>query len=215
MRLKTTPFIKLRSELHNLKGIVALDRNEIDEAVVAFEDALHDDPSSVVARLNLAFALVQIDEYQHAIDATAFVTDPWLWPATSDPALLSTAYIIRGAARWGQQDLTAAMHDFEYAAYLQPTSTAANWYWSRLLRLRGDPDEADKKLEVARDNLSYFETYPELALLYFWVSEQDQRPLERRTNDFPSWSGSSDADPASSTAPGATPTAPTSSHSRT
>ncbi|NQW08823.1 MAG: tetratricopeptide repeat protein [Alphaproteobacteria bacterium] len=186
-RLKYTPHNDDRSHLLNLKGIIALDANDVDGAVALFRRSIHADPTFLVARLNLALSLIQLDRYQEAIDEINRVTEPWWWRPTGDNILLATAYTIRGVGFWGQGKLDRAGADFQYAAVWHPTSTAAYWYWSRLIREMGDTAEADRKLATANDNLAYFEGYPEVALLYFWVSEEDARPLERRSNRLPSW----------------------------
>ncbi len=34
----------------------------------------------------------------------------------------------------------------------------------------------------ARQNSEFFENYPEMALLYFWLTEEGTQPLDRRTS---------------------------------
>ncbi len=220
-RVRLSPHAEVRARLLNLKGIVALDRNDVDGAIALFHRALGDAPHFNVVRLNLALALVQLDRYQDAIDQTVMVTDPWYWPATTNPILLSTAYVLRGVARWGQGDLGAARADLDHALALQPKSTSALWYRAGLMETLGDPEKADELLAQATDSLAYFETYPEIALLYFWVSAEDMRPLERRTTTLPSWhdraapGGPSDSATVPEDKPAAAPAAPTPTQSDT
>lgn len=186
-RVRSSVHTDTKAQLENLKGIIALDRNDIDGAIELFRAALRDDPHFHVVRLNLALALVQLDRYEEAIAETSFLSEPAYWPMTGDPVLLSTAYVLRAVAHWGMGNLASAKADLDYALYLQPTSTAAAWYLSGVLHAMGKPVQGDMMLQKAEDSLVYFETYPEIALLYFWVSTEDMRPLERRTAKLPSW----------------------------
>jgi tetratricopeptide (TPR) repeat protein len=207
-RLRNTAHFRTRAQMHNLKGIVLLDKDDIDGAVEHFDTALDLDPRFHVASLNLALAHVQLDQYQQAIDSLNTVAEPWMWPATSNSVLLATAYTLRGVAYWGQQDMQAAKADLEYAVYLQPTSTAAHYYLAGLYHELGDPDGRELAAANATNALVHFETYPEVALLYFWVSPYDMRPLERRGNTLPSWHTRDENGPTAP-APAPAPAAPT------
>jgi Tfp pilus assembly protein PilF len=214
-RVRMSTHADTRAQLENLKGIIALDRGDIDGAVKLFQMALKDDPYFHVVRLNLALAMVQMDRYDDAIAQTSFIAEPVYWPMTSDAILLSAAYVLRAVAHWGKGNLITAKTDLEYAIYLQPTSTAAYWYLSGVFHALGEPAKGDVMLQKAIDNLVYFETYPEVALLYFWVSAEDMRPLERRSNTLPSWHGQGKAttpvapQTAPQSAPDAAPVPPT------
>ena len=211
-RVRMLPTLDTKAQLQNLKGIIALDRNDVEGAVTWFQAALKDDPHFHVVRLNLALALVQLDRYNEAIVQTSFIADPAYWPMTGDPVLLSAAHVLRAVAHWGRGNLLEARSDLDYAIYLQPTSTAAYWYMSGLLHAMGQQTKGEMMLQKAIDNLVYFETYPEVALLYFWVSAEDMRPLERRSTTLPSWrdQGQSNAVPAGpQSKPDAAPRAPT------
>ncbi|MDF1794510.1 MAG: tetratricopeptide repeat protein [Thalassobaculaceae bacterium] len=215
-RVRMSAHADTRAQLENLKGIIALDRNDIEGAVKLFEKALKDDPHFHVVRLNLALAMVQMDRYDEAIAHTSLISEPAYWPMTGDPVMLSAAYVLRAVANWGKGNLMAAKGDLEYAVYLQPTSTAAYWYLSGVLHAMGEPDKGDVMLQEAIENLVYFETYPEIALLYFWISADDTRPLERRTSTLPTWHDQSKlggTEKPTQTAPDAAPPAPTPSQS--
>lgn len=60
-RVRSSVHTDTKAQLENLKGIIALDRNDIDGAIELFRAALKDDPHFHVVRLNLALALVQLD----------------------------------------------------------------------------------------------------------------------------------------------------------
>ena len=212
-RVRLSTHTDTKAQLENLKGIIALDRNDTEGAIEWFNAALKDNPHFHVVRLNLALALVQLDRYDEAIAQTSFISEPAYWPMTGDPVLLSAAYVLRAVAHWGKGHLLAAKTDLDYAIYLQPTSTAAYWYLSGLMHAMEQPAKGDMMLQKATDNLVYFETYPEVALLYFWVSAEDMRPLERRSTMLPSWQGqgkaTAPAAPLPQTQPDAAPRAPT------
>lgn len=209
-RLKTTTHQDSVAELHNLKGIILLDRNDIEGALGQFQRALNDDPNFFVARLNVALAMIQLNRFHDALKSTDFVTYMWPWSPTSDPIIQSASYVLRGIAHSRQNRVDEALADFQMAAHLQPTSTAAFWYWGVLLEQLGDTEGAAEKFAAAKEKLVYFETYPEIALLYFWVSAQDKRPLERR-HQLPSWGHRDSATTAPAPVPAPTPATPSES----
>ena len=51
-----------------------------------------------------------------------------------------------------------------------------------MLRKSGRPAEAERKMFQERQNSEFFENYPEMALLYFWLTEAGTQPLARRTS---------------------------------
>ena len=181
--LPKAPINPPRAHLENLLGIIDLTQNALPGAEKHFRDAAAFDGSFHVARLNLAFLLVQLDRYEEAIETVSEVIDPWYWPAEADPTLLATGHVTRGVAQWGLGDTDAAQASFSYAATLHPSSTETYVYWSNLMEVLGDKEAAKAHLEQARQNTLYFENYPEVALLYFWLTEQDKEPLQRRTSE--------------------------------
>ncbi len=182
-RLPKAPVNPDRAHLENLLGIIDLTQNSLPEAEVHFRDAVSFDPEFHVAKLNLAFLLVQLDRYEEAIETVSHVIDPWYWPHESDGVLLSTGHVIRGVAQWGLENTDGAQASFAYAARLHPASTETFVYWSNLMEVLGDEEAAKTHLEQARQNTLYFENYPEVALLYFWLTEQDKEPLQRRSSE--------------------------------
>ena len=44
----------------------------------------------------------------------------------------------------------------------------------------GRTEEGAKKTRQGEINLTYFENYPEVAQLYFWLTVEDNVPLQRR-----------------------------------
>lgn len=169
-----------RSLLENLRGILALlEQNQV-LARQGFERAIATNPRQPIGYLNLAFLDVHEDRYEDAIRRVEQVVSPAYWPMTGDPVLLASGYIIKGVAETEMGRFQAAEESFRRAVTLNPKSSEAYVYWSRMLRKAGRPAEAAGKFALARANSVYFENFPEMALLYFWLTEQGQQPLERR-----------------------------------
>ena len=169
-----------RALLENLRGILALlEQNQV-MARRDFEKAISSDPGQPIGYLNLAFLNVHEDRYQDAIDAVGKVIHPSYWPMTGNRVLLATGHIIKGVAETEMGRFRDAEASFRKAADLNPQSSEVYVYWARMLRKSGRPAEAARKFDLARQNSLYFENFPEMALLYFWLTEQGQEPLERR-----------------------------------
>lgn len=171
---------KHRALLENLRGIVALlEQNQI-LARQDFSRAIASDPNQPVGFLNLAFLEVHEDHYQEAITLAEKVIHPKMWPVTTDPVLRASGYTIKGVAETEMGDYRAAGESFRNAVALNPKSSEVYVYWARMLRKAGRPAEAAEKFDMARQNSIHFENFPEMALLYFWLTEKGQVPLERR-----------------------------------
>jgi len=169
-----------RALLENLRGILALlEQNQV-MARQDFTNAISSDPRQPIGYLNLAFLDVHEDRFTDAIKRVEQVVYPSYWPMTGDPVLLATGHIIKGVAETEMGRYRAAGDSFRRAVELNPKSSEAYVYWARMLRKAGRSAEAAGKFEMARANSVYFENFPEMTLLYFWLSEQGQDPLERR-----------------------------------
>jgi membrane protein required for beta-lactamase induction len=184
-RPRRAEVLEERSFLQNLLGIIALLRNDLDEAERRFRLSFNWNTSFAIGRLNLAFVHVQRDRFQDAMDIVTpllaggieqrlTVLGPRFRPIRE--ALYSTL----GVSRWGIGDLDGAEEAFRNAAAEFNESEAAYTYWARLLRARGDTAGAAEKSEIARINALTFENYPEVAGLYFWMSPRTNDPLVRR-----------------------------------
>jgi tetratricopeptide (TPR) repeat protein len=182
--LPPTPLSQKRANFENLLGIVDLHLNKITDAEVHFRNAIEAAPDFGVAYLNLAFVHVQNDDYQSAIDIVSEWIDPWYWPKLKSPVLRAAGHVIRGVGHWGLEHYDEALAEFAYATRLHPQSTETYVYWGRLLHELDREEEANEKFLVARQNLAHFESFPEVALLYFWLTERDQEPLQRRGHEF-------------------------------
>lgn len=168
-----------RALLENLRGILSLlERNQV-MARRDFMKAIASNPRQPVGYLNLAFLDVQEDRFEDALKRLEPVIGGYL-PMTRDPVLRASAYIIKGAAETEMERFKDAEASFRRAVALNPQSSEAYVYWARMLRKSGRAAEVEDKLALARQNALYFENFPEMALLYFWLTEEGQQPLERR-----------------------------------
>ena len=176
-----------RSFLQNLLGIVALLKNDLDDAERRFRLSFDLNPPFAIGRINLAFVHVQRDKYQAAIDLLKPMISNARWlPASliregSEP-VREAIHSTFGVALWAQGDLDGADAAFRRATHEFPSSAGAYSYWARLLHERGDAAEAGKKAEIARINALTFENFPEVATLYFWMSPRNNEPLLRRSD---------------------------------
>ena len=182
-KLRPTPIHKERAKLENLRGIVALLENDLENAADYFARAVRSDPAFSVGYLNLAFLKVHLNDYESAIEETNHVIKPWYWPQTGNSVLLATGHIIRGVAYTGLKNYANAEAEFRDATRLNPETLEGYVYWARLLELMGRDDEAAKTRSIAKQNLAYSEHYPEAAILYFWLTDEDNQPLKPR-GDF-------------------------------
>lgn len=169
-----------RALLQNLRGIMALlEQNQV-MARADFQKAIAMDPRQSVGYLNLAFLDVHEDRFGDAIRNVEKVIYPEYWPMTADPVLRATGHIIKGVAETELGRYADAGASFRRAVALNPESSEAYVYWARMLRKAGRAAEAEQKVALARRNAVFFENFPEMALLYFWLSEQGDAPLQRR-----------------------------------
>lgn len=169
-----------RALLENLRGIVSLLEQNLELARQNFTSAIASGPTQPVGYLNLAFLDVHEDRYEDAIRGVEKVIYPSYWPMTGDPVLLATGYIIKGVAETEMGKFAAAEESFAAAVASNPESSEAYVYWARMLRKAGRPAAAGLKLALARQNSINFENFPEMALLYFWLTEEGTQPLDRR-----------------------------------
>lgn len=170
-----------RALMENLRGVVALlDRDQV-AARRYFLSAQASNPQQPIGFLNCAFLDVHEDRFEEALKNVEKVIHPTYWPLTGNQTLLSSAYTIKGAAETEMGRFRDAEASFQKAASLNPQSSEVYVYWSRMLKKSARPAEAERKIVQARQNSMYFENYPEMALLYFWLTEAGNQPLQRRT----------------------------------
>lgn len=167
-----------RARLRNLRGIVALLDNDKTLAATLFERAIADDPELASAHLNLAFTRVEQDRYadaamiaRHVLEARHHVLRP---------ELIASAHSVNGIVAWQQRQYQAAERHFAAAVKAEPAVSDAYYYWGRMLNSIGRTEEGAQKIRQGEINMAYFENYPEVAQLYFWMTVEDNVPLQRR-----------------------------------
>lgn len=171
-----------RALFENLRGVVALLEKDQVTARQHFLKAMASNPQQPVGFLNCAFLDVHEDRFEEALKNVEKVIHPTYWPLTSNPVLLASAYTIKGAAETEMKKFKEAEASFQKAASLNPQSSEVYVYWARMLKKSARPAEAERKLVQAKQNSMYFENFPEMALLYFWLTEAGTQPLARRTS---------------------------------
>lgn len=167
-----------RAQLRNLRGIASLLEGDTEAAATLFEQAIADDVKLIPAHLNLAFVRVQQDRYDDAAMIARHVLRARGLADT--PALIASAHTILASAAWAQERHALAEEQFAAAVAAMPTVSDAYIYWGRLLTELGRPEEGAAKARLGEENLQAFENYPEVALLYFWLAENRDTPLQRR-----------------------------------
>jgi len=176
-RLPPTPVNHQRSLFENVRGIVALFKNDAKAAQAAFAAALSADPTNPVAMLNMAFAEVQADEYRRGAERMERLARE---APPSNNVLLATAYMTWAAAQMGLHDAAHADRSLAKALQLYPTSSTGYDLWAEAKELLGDHAAAielrRKALEATSDT---FENYAEVAALYFHLSWQNNQPVIR------------------------------------
>jgi tetratricopeptide (TPR) repeat protein len=170
--LPPTPISFDRSLFDNLRGLVALFRQDIRLARTAFDDAIKADPSNPVPVLNAAFTDLQFDDYRKAIDRLErlMITAP-----PTDMALRGTAYMTWGAALMGLRDLPAASSILSLGSQTFSINSSILALWAEEKRLEGNPAAAEQLDHQAMHETATFENYGEMAALYFhhsWMGGQ-------------------------------------------
>ncbi len=176
-KLPPTPVNRQRSLYRNLRGIVAMFQGEPKSARAAFAAAVSADGSNPAAVLNLAFAEVEVDEYQQAAERMEHLIQE---APPANTVLLATAYMTWAAAEMGLRDVARADVLLAKALQIYPTSATGYDLWAEAKELQGDHAGAAalhrKALEATADA---FENYAEIAALYFHLSWQDNQPVTR------------------------------------
>lgn len=181
--LPPTPESAERALLRNLQGITALLENDINRAAGLFEQTVRDADYYAAGLLNLGFARVEQDRYQDAIEAVRPVLEGRTAPR--HPAIDAAAHTITAVSHWALKRPEQAERHFIEATRAYPAASDAYEYWALMLRELGRTAESEEKHRIGAQNLEWFEQYPEVATLYFWLTEKDNVPLARRTLPHP------------------------------
>ena len=166
-----------RALFDNLRGLVALFRNDPQAAQAAFHEAAAEGPAMPVALLNAAFTDLLLGGSKEAAAHMAklvHVTPP------VDHFLLMTAYMTWGAALMAQKDLPQADRVLEKAVAAYPRSAAALGLWAEEKRLAGDDAAAAALDRKAQSVAESFQNYAELAALWFQLPWRDATPVRSK-----------------------------------
>ncbi len=124
------------------------------------------------------------DRYEAAIEIVRPVIEGRAAPR--NPAIDAAGHTISGVANWALKRHHLAEKHFAEATRINPITSDAFEYWGAMLVELGRTAEGAEKHRIGAQNLALFEQYPEIALLYFWLTERDGVPLARRTSPRPS-----------------------------
>jgi tetratricopeptide (TPR) repeat protein len=184
--LPPTPVNFERSLFENLNGIIALFRGDAKLADEWFERAGRSSPDNVAAQLNSAFADMQLDLDEVAVNRVeALLLDH---PPT-DKVLLATAYMTLAAAQLGTSDAAAADRTIAKAIEADPETSTAYDLWADIKLEMGQELQADALRRKALENSDSFENYSEIAALYFRLAWRDHQPVMRSPFSNPSLGG--------------------------
>lgn len=172
-----------RGLLRNLTGIVHLLDGDLEGAERDFLRTIRADPTLAVGYNNLAFVQVQRDRFADAIATIRRALEPE--PATSRPELLATLHSVWGVAAWGLGDTVTAEEKLRAAIGFSPLSPGPHMYLAGMLERMGRHEEAARERALGHADLAYFQEYPEIANLYFWMSPDRNVPLTRRSEPLP------------------------------
>ena len=185
-QLSPMPHSPTRSLFENLQGVLALFRENRQDARSWFDIAVRSDPDNAIPMLNLAFAELQIGNFGGA----GARMERLVAKLPSDPTLAATAYMTLGAARAGLHDLNGADQMLAKATRIDPLSATAWDLWADIKRARGDTAAADALHRTALERSGNFENYAEVAALYFQLAWRDNQPVTRNTFINPTPMGS-------------------------
>lgn len=170
-------FNKERASILNIAGITAMHKNDLNEAARLFEESDKADPDLLLPRLNRAFVMLATDHDKEV--------EPYLKP-TMEAARYQRAYtllaagdMIRAGAFMSAKRFDLAEAALNDAEYWDPSSAIVQALHADVRFERGDPVGAQKYKAKALTNLDHFETYPELASLYYKVSWRKGETLQR------------------------------------
>lgn len=172
-----------RGLLRNLTGIVHLLDGDLEDAERDFLRTIRTDPTLAVGYNNLAFVQLQRDRFAEAIATVLRALEPE--PATSRPALLASLHSVWGVAAWGMGDTATAEEKLRVAIEYSPLSPGPHMYLAGMLERMGRHEEAARERALGHADLAYFQEYPEIANLYFWMSPDRNVPLTRRSDPPP------------------------------
>lgn len=167
-----------RSLFDNLRGLIALFRNDVTGARNLFEVAIKAYPNNPAPQLNAAFTDVQQGDYVKAAERMHRLVDS----GTTQPnVVLASAYLTWAAAEMGRHRFAEAEALLARSTELDPDCAAAFDLWGQMKLARSDTAGAQALHQQALNTTGRFQNYGEIAVLYFklaWQPGQGVTPSE-------------------------------------
>lgn len=181
----TSVYSPERALFENLRGLSALVDNDVATAEAWFQKARKSDPECAPARLNVGFMALYRGYHELALELLRPIAEGSLWSRSEDARVLYAAHVGLGIALAGLGKFEESDAAFAEALSLKPNGVSVYYYWARALVKQNRTAEAKSLAETAQRNAMQIVNLPELASLYFWLPEEPNGRLERRTKDLP------------------------------
>lgn len=188
-RSSTQDYSPERAKFENLNGLILLLQTDTTNAEMWFTKALRSDPGLNVARLNAGFTYLFHGNFSEAIQLLEPLTESHIWTSEKDELIPFAANIMLGNAYTSLGKFDEANGYFSDAISLRPEGAASYYYWARSLRKQGKQKEATELYLKGELYVKQLISYAEVAPLYFWLPEEVNGPLVRRTTFLPKLSG--------------------------
>ena len=174
-----------RALFENLGGLSSLIDGDTASAEMWFQKSSKSDPELGPATINLAFMSLYKGYFVRAVELLEPVTQESLWPSSVDDRIIYAAHVGLGIALSGLGKIEESDSQFADAAKLKPDGVSVYYYWARSLLKQNRAAEAKSLLETSQRNAKQIVNLPELVSLYFWLPDEPNGPLERRTKNLP------------------------------
>ena len=124
-------------------------------------------------------------ENERATELYKQVTDRSFWSESIDDKIVYAAHVGLGFSLASQGSFEESDSHFAEAITMKQNGVAGYFYWARSLLKQGRTAEAKVMVEFASRNAKQIVNYAELAGLYFWLPDEPNGVLERRTKNLP------------------------------
>lgn len=181
----TSVYSPERALFENLRGLVSLIDNDPIAADAWFSRANKSDPDLQAAILNRGFMENYRGAYDRAIEFYSQVVDTSFWSGSEDSRIVYAAHVGLGTALASQRKFEESDYHFAEATTMMPNGVAGYYYWARSLMKQDRATEAKALVDSAQRNAKQIINYAELAGLYFWLPDEPNGVLERRTKNLP------------------------------
>jgi Tfp pilus assembly protein PilF len=174
-----------RALFENLRGLSFLIDGDPASAEVWFQKSNKSDPEFGSATINLAFIALCKGYFVRAAELLEPFAQESLWPSSVDDRILYAAHVGLGVAFSRLGKFEESDSQFADAMKLKPDGVSVYFYWARSLLKQNRTAEAKSLVETSQRNAKQIVNLPELASLYFWLPEEPNGRLERRTKELP------------------------------